>query len=363
MLRDRIVVGIRDATLSEKLQMDSNLTLEQAVNKVRHSEAVKQQQTLLHNKSELGVPSNVDAVLQRPPSTKPRRGNKPAQNRSKQQQTSGQNMCTRCGRTPWHSREDCPVKTQKCNKCGKIGHYAKMCKTKAVHGLEAREPAPNEMFTEAFLGTIHTNSNKQGNWMLNLQVNGYKVTFKMDTGAEVTVISKQIYDNIPGEKSLTQPNKVLYGVGSQPLEVLGSFPCKLQHKGKTFQDEVYVIQSMVEPLLGIEAIDRLELAVRVTNIGKQPDFKAEFPKLFQGLGKMDKEFEIKLKPGVTPYNLPTPRRISLPLLDKVREELGNMEAGGVISKVNKPTDWCAGIVVVEKNKWKGENLCRSYQAE
>ena len=35
MIRDRIVVGIRNAPLSEKLQLDSELTLEKAVTQVR----------------------------------------------------------------------------------------------------------------------------------------------------------------------------------------------------------------------------------------------------------------------------------------------------------------------------------------
>ena len=41
MIRDRIVVGLRDAQLSEKLQLLSDLILEMAVTKARQSEAVK----------------------------------------------------------------------------------------------------------------------------------------------------------------------------------------------------------------------------------------------------------------------------------------------------------------------------------
>lgn len=51
MIRDRIVVGIRNAPLSEKLQLDSALTLEKAVIQVRQSEAIKQQQPLLRGGS------------------------------------------------------------------------------------------------------------------------------------------------------------------------------------------------------------------------------------------------------------------------------------------------------------------------
>jgi len=47
MIRDRIVVGIKDPKLSEKLQMDDRLTLETAIQRVRQSETIKQQQPLL----------------------------------------------------------------------------------------------------------------------------------------------------------------------------------------------------------------------------------------------------------------------------------------------------------------------------
>ena len=55
-----------------------------------------------------------------------------------------------------------------------------------------------------------------------------------------------------------------------------------------------------------------------------------------------------LTPGSTPYAITTPRRVALPLMPKVKEELQRMEKLGVISKVDIPTDWYAGMVVVPK---------------
>ena len=51
MIRDRIVVGIRNRALSEKMQLDSKLTLDSAVMQVRQSEAVKLQQSVLRENS------------------------------------------------------------------------------------------------------------------------------------------------------------------------------------------------------------------------------------------------------------------------------------------------------------------------
>ena len=48
MIRDRLVVGITDGTLSERLQLDPELTLEKAKKMVRQREAVHEQQKTLN---------------------------------------------------------------------------------------------------------------------------------------------------------------------------------------------------------------------------------------------------------------------------------------------------------------------------
>ena len=62
MIRDRIVVGLLDAKLSEKLQLDPELMLPKAVNQARQSEAVKKQQTRLEVRTKLPIPRNCQLV-------------------------------------------------------------------------------------------------------------------------------------------------------------------------------------------------------------------------------------------------------------------------------------------------------------
>ena len=47
MIRDRIVAGLQNLSLSDKLQLDAGLTLATAITKVRQAEAVKKRQPLL----------------------------------------------------------------------------------------------------------------------------------------------------------------------------------------------------------------------------------------------------------------------------------------------------------------------------
>ena len=78
----------------------------------------------------------------------------------------------------------------------------------------------------------------------------------------------------------------------------------------------------------------------------------EFPELFTGLGKLDGDYTIQLKEGAKPFALSTPRRVAIPLLKPVKEELQHMERLGVISKIQEPTDWWSGMAVVPKSNDK-----------
>ena len=47
LIRDRLVVGIKDVTLPERLQTDETLKLDKAKKLVRHKKAVREQQNIL----------------------------------------------------------------------------------------------------------------------------------------------------------------------------------------------------------------------------------------------------------------------------------------------------------------------------
>ncbi len=55
LLRDRLLVGLRDRTLSERMQLDRDRTLEKTINMARQSEVIKKQQTDLRGESRSGA--------------------------------------------------------------------------------------------------------------------------------------------------------------------------------------------------------------------------------------------------------------------------------------------------------------------
>ena len=141
MIRNCIVVGLLDNGLSEKMQLDPNLTLERAVSMARQSEAVHKQQGIVRCTSLMSgelESENMEAVNSRRDDKIKSLTQKhipPGKTTAARQPTKGrrtQNKCPRCGKTPWHSRQQCPAKDAQCHRCQKTGHYSACCYSRQI---------------------------------------------------------------------------------------------------------------------------------------------------------------------------------------------------------------------------------------
>ena len=85
---------------------------------------------------------------------------------------------------------------------------------------------------------------------------------------------------------------------------------------KKHAEDVYVLENLEMPLLSRIACTALGLIRKVKTVSTASDKKEEifqrYPKLFNGLGCLGGEYEIKIDPDVKPFNLTTPRRIPIP---------------------------------------------------
>ena len=131
--------------------------------------------------------------------------------------------------------------------------------------------------------------------------------------------------------------------------MIGQFAGSLAHKQTKCQQEIFVVKGLQNNLLGLPAIQALSLIKKLQVVTLSGSFiKQSYPNLFTGLGTLGEEYTIKLKQSAVPYALHTARRIPIPLQKKVEEELLRMQTIGIISLVEDPSPWCAGMVVVPK---------------
>ncbi|UYV70824.1 K02A2.6-like [Cordylochernes scorpioides] len=325
MIRDRIVVGVKNLQLSEKLQLEPNLTLERAIQAACQTECVKQQQTILRSTTTQ------------------------AANKWSKPEKSG---CIRCGASKFHPYKDCPAKEVKCHKCKKVGHFAKVCYNKTVGQVTQGDDYH-------FVGNIHENGQNSNDWKAYVKVDKIKILFKMDTGADVNIIPQEIYFKNFAHKKLCKPDIQLLGPRQVKLHVIGKFTALIEKDGRSIPGEIFVVPQLMQPLLSGKACESLNLIKRLQSIEKRNLLNPfeEYPKLFTGLGTLQGSYTIKLKDESQPHAIYTPRRIPIPLLNKTKEQLDQMVEKGVIEKVEQPTDWCAPMVIVPKPSSNDLRIC------
>jgi NTP pyrophosphatase (non-canonical NTP hydrolase) len=345
VIRDRLVVGIHDANLSERLQLDPNLTLETAKKAIRQREAVKEQQKELSTSTATcinEVHSNHRQVSRNSTGT-PRSG---AGRPTNFINTHTPNKCTRCGKEA-HKREFCPAKDAKCYRCGKTGHFSSQCLTRNVAEVRHHDDSDQSDSDQDFVLSLNAITNthqliEDNYWKATVALNE---VFKIDTGAEVTAISEKAYHHI-GSSPLQTSSIALNGPAKHSLEVMGQFTGTLQYKKRSSRETIYVIRGLQSNLLGLPAISSLKLALRINQVERPIDWVKRYHKVFTGLGTM--VCDIKLKPNSKLYAIFSPRQVPLSYRKKTEEELLKMDKLGVISRVEEPTEWCSGMVPVPK---------------
>lgn len=174
------------------------------------------------------------------------------------------------------------------------------------------------------------------------------VEFKIDSGADTSVISQHTYDTLKTKPKLEHSQAVLDCPGGR-LKNKGKFKTSTYRKRTKYCFDVHVVEgSAVNNLLGREVSVAMGLIRRVENVTSAPS---------ESVGLLrTTPVKIKLKDGAVPYSVTTARWVSLPLLSKVKEELNRMVKCGVIEEVTEPTAWCAPMVPVPR-KYGRVRIC------
>ena len=171
-------------------------------------------------------------------------------------------------------------------------------------------------------------------WEVKIDIEDKSVRFKVDTGAEVTVLSDSTWKSLKCSTPLKKAQISLCGPDQTTLRVIGEAKLGLSYKGKSSNQNVFVIKDLKNNLLGLPAIRALQLFSNVCSVDKS--IISQYPSPFTGLGKFGHKYTIKLKPNPQPFALSTPRNIPLPMRAKVEAELQRMENLGSSRQLRSP---------------------------
>ena len=305
-------------------------------------------------------------------------------------QRDGQHVCGNCGGS--HPPRRCPAYGKTCHHCSRLNHFSKMCRqrthdTVRVYETERVDSNANYddsgseyEFTENFVwyndGGSNINSlRSRPDWSKVLEIPGCgKVCFKLDTGADTSVISKQTYDSLSNKPPLMESKADIIGLGEQPVYPIGTVTLSCLYNDATHYLACEVVDSNVPNLLCLSDCVKLDLVRLVNNtkttnaIVDKSKQKVEWPKgvkectypsakciveefsdVFSGVGKVPGTVKLKVNSEISPVAHPY-RPVPVSLRDAVQAKLKELEDADIIEKVpvGTPTQWCSALHVVPK---------------
>ena len=310
LVKDRLVCGVQDTRLRERLLREMDLTLDKAVSISRASERYKFQLKELEGgtgcEGASSLTGEIDAVK------KQREGWK---NKSTDQRFVRD--CSKCGRN--HLERRCPAFSRNCLTCGLKGHFASKCYGSQVQkqvqemGVEGKLTVSEEeddQSTGVFISAIDNLKSDIG-WTVQLETNGTIVRYKLDTGAQVNVLPREVYASLKSVPLLKPAQVKLMPYGSSdPLPLDGQCQCQVNY-GKKYQLQFFVVPTMSSPLLGLDACQQLGLISRVNGVSinhleNDPVMK-DYLDVFQSPGLLKNHlYKIQLKEGAVPYSVAAP---------------------------------------------------------
>lgn len=155
--------------------------------------------------------------------------------------------CFRCGKNPSHSREKRPARNSTCNKCSKVGHWAKVCRTKIV--AEVIKQNSDYDANYEFLGEVTSQENAQRK--TDFKLDRQKVQFKLDTGADKNCIPFHIDESMKSRFPILKKSmKKLHFCDGEKLNICGKFTATIEADTKITAQGAYVTKGLHQALLG-----------------------------------------------------------------------------------------------------------------
>ena len=185
--------------------------------------------------------------------------------------------------------------------------------------------------------------------MTSVFVDDKQVDFKIDSGANITVMPYDTLLSLDLHTKLEPTDKVLMGPCNYKLTCKGKVTVTLSYNSNTVKETIYAVESLARPLLGRYAEVKLTLISRVSELTSDEyrvKVMRDYPKLFTRLGAM-KEYTIRLKDDAKPSHSQFQEKSPCHYMI-MKSEIKRMLKSGVISPVDSPTKWCAPMVVTPK---------------
>jgi len=338
-IRDRFVLGLCDVDVQSRLHLETDLTLDKAI------QIAKQYEQIQDHMASSKTTHEVRYKQQRQMKEEPQQ--------MSSQHGGHQRQCDRCGYQHAKSYR-CPATGKTCNNCKGRGHFAKMCRKAKTHevlhgsyGAQQEKHCDEDVDGETetiCIDSVDIEDNCAP-WFETLMCCGSPVKFKLDTGADVTVMSDKTYSQMKIRPRLHSTRLTLRSASGK-LSVKGQFKARITWRGEEYTINVIVVTEPLRNNLLSRTVSRdLGLVRRVEELTDTQNV--------QKIGLIKTEpVKIMLREDAKPYSVHTARNVGFNLMKSVKAELDKMVQQNIIEPVEVPSEWCAPMVPVVKPSGK-----------
>ena len=342
-LRDRLVCGLNTEAIQKRLLTEAALTFKRAM------EIAVSMETVARETHQLSRAMKVHAISMN---------------------SQHRNKCVRCGKIN-HKEVDCYYKDQKCHSCGRTGHISKMCrnketvnkektvkpkfKKKRVHHMDAKEMSNSDGSTTDSELTVYmmAQNGNSSHMCVKPKIEGKIIEMELDTGAAVSLISKELYDMQFCHLPLRHTNVILKTYTGEMISPEGVITVAVKMNRQRAKLPLYVVKGALPPLLGREWLRKIRIDWREIKMIREETLDGVLQKhkevFKKELGTLKGiEAAIALKAEHQPRFCQA-RVVPYALRPKVEAEIDRLCEEGIISPL-KFSDWATPIVpVVKKN--------------
>ena len=158
-------------------------------------------------------------------------------------QAQARPSCTKCGNEAHANKNTCPATGRRCLKCGRLNHFARMCKgaandrkDKRANAVECEQQTNTHGVSqeEEFLEDVYLYQLKEGksqNPIVAAHINGTPISLHLDTQADVTVVTEKHYGKLRATSPLQQTSVTIRSYSGEGqglvLPLLGKFTATL----------------------------------------------------------------------------------------------------------------------------------------
>ena len=235
-IRDKLVYGTSNSRIRKRLLVERDLTLKKAIEIANALEVVEIDNQIMDSAVEI----------------KSKDTNLLAFNKYKEKP-----KCYRCSSED-HLANTCRFKDIMCNKCHRRGHIAKACRTRR-QSTDGKRMAVNHISPTDRSIDVHNDYNSGDDvihihaftgltspYSIELFINGTLMTFEIDTGSGVSIISEETY-----YKHFSRINSRIRTYTNEQVNVLGKILVDVKIKNKFYkQSRQLVLKGSGVNLLG-----------------------------------------------------------------------------------------------------------------